>query len=65
MSSGLMDVIWKPLEGVLSTFRDRLNPFWGLLEGFEVFWRVLEVSSPSWGLLEEVLEHLGASCETA
>ena len=43
VSSGLM-VIWKPLGGVLSSFRDRLNPFWGLLEGFEVFWRVLEAS---------------------
>ena len=42
MSSGLMDVIWKPLGGVLSTLRDRLNPFWGLLEGFEVFWKILE-----------------------
>ena len=44
MSSGLMDVIWKPLGGVLSTFRERLNPFWALLEGVEVFWRVLEAS---------------------
>ena len=44
VSSGLLDVFWKPLGGVLTTFCDRLNPFWGLLESFEVFWRVLETS---------------------
>ena len=32
------------LGTVLSTFRYRLNPFWALLEGFEVFWTVLEAS---------------------
>ena len=44
VSSGLLDVFWKPLGGVLTTFCDRLDLFWGLLEGFGVFWKVLEAS---------------------
>ena len=44
VSSGLLDVFWKPLGGVLSAFWDRLELFWGLLGGLGVFWRVLGVS---------------------
>ena len=35
-SLGFMDVIWKPLGSVLSTFV-YLNLFWDLLEGFDGF----------------------------
>ena len=44
VSSGLLDVFWKPLGGVLTTFFDRLDLFWGLLESLGVFWTVLEAS---------------------
>ena len=44
VSSGLLDVFWQPLGGVLTTFWDRLDLFSGLLEGFGVFWRGLEAS---------------------
>ena len=42
VSSGLLDVFWKPLGDVLTTFCDRLDLFWALLEGFGVFWKVLD-----------------------
>ena len=44
MSSGLLDVFWKPLGDGFTTFCDRLDLFWGFLEGFGVFWKVLEAS---------------------
>ena len=62
VSSGLLDIVWKPLGDVLTTFCNRLDPFWALLEGFAVFWRVLEASWHRLGACEELLENLGASC---
>ena len=66
VSSGLLDVFWKPPGGVLSTFLRPLGPILGFLGRL---WSVLKglgrLLTPSWGLLEEVLEPLGVSCGTS
>ena len=41
VSSGLLDVFWKPLWGVLTTFCDRLDLF-------GISWKALECCGGSW-----------------